>query len=221
MANATDTYTEEFLPVPPFVEGNPKGLIIGTFPPARERWDYPFFFPNRQNRLWNTLARVASDNVQYSLPTLRDADREVEARKNILRQLDCAMVNIIRRCTRKNGSALDNDLTVLELEDIVHGYLLPNIGIDRIYLTSLSGGNSCLSLLKRHLRELGISSQAHRRADNSRQGKIADPLEFSFDLGGRVIAVYSLFSPSPTAMRSGITEQVLYDQYIIIRRALP
>lgn len=217
MANAADTFTEEFLPVPPFVEGRPQGLIIGTFPPARERWDYPFFFPNRQNRLWNTLARVAQGDMQLIQPVLSEPAAEVEARKAILRQLDCAMVNIIRRCTRKNGSALDNDLTVLEMEDIVQGYLLPNPSIERIYLTSLSGANSCLSLLKRHLRESGIPIRPHRRTDNSRQGKIADPKEFHFELKGRVIAVYSLFSPSPTAMRSGITKQVLFDQYKIIR----
>lgn len=217
MANAVDTFTEEFLPVPPFLEGHPLGLIIGTFPPARERWDYPFFFPNRQNRLWNTLARVARGDIQFALPALDDPGAEVEARKAILLQLDCAMVNIIRRCTRKNGSALDNDLTVLELEDIVRGYLLPHPSIGRIYLTSLSGPNSCLSLLKRHLRQSGIPIRPHRRSDPTRQGKIADPLEFQFELAGRVILVYSLFSPSPTAMRSGITEQTLFNQYNIIR----
>ena len=203
--------------MPPFVEGKPQGLIIGTFPPARERWDYPFFFPNRQNRLWNTLARVVRDDPKFALPVLSESSAEVETRKAILRQLNCAMVNIIRRCTRKNGSALDNDLTVLEMEDIVQGYLLPNSSIERIYLTSLSGTNSCLSLLKRHLRESSIPIRPHRRTDNSRQGKIEDPKEFHFELDKRSIAVYSLFSPSPTAMRSGITEQVLIDQYKIIR----
>lgn len=221
MADTPDTTTEEFLPVPPFVEGNPTKLIIGTFPPATVRWDYPFFFPNRQNRLWNTLARVARDDVGYALPTLLDANAEVEARKAILRQLGAAMVNIIRRCLRKNGSALDNDLEVLEMEDIVNHYLRPNPAIESIFLTSISGRNSCLSLLRRHLRESGIPVHPYKRSDTSRECKIADPREFGFRLEDRDISVYALFSPSPTAMRSGITEQVLWEQYRVLQSPKP
>lgn len=204
--------------MPPFVEGAPRLLIIGTFPPAPVRWDYPFFFPNRQNRLWDTLARVVHDDAQYALPLQDAPDHAVSLRKGLLRALDAGMVNIIRRCRRKNGSALDNDLEVLALEDIVGGFLRPFPSIGAVVLTSAAGKNSCLSLLRRHLRQQGIPMRAAPSPARDRAARLADPLAFTFALDGRELRVYSLYSPSPTAMRSGIKEADLFHQYQILRR---
>jgi G:T/U-mismatch repair DNA glycosylase len=213
-----DRFTLETMPVPPFLEGRPSALIIGTFPPSRERWDYPFFFPNKQNRLWNTLARVSRLEADYLLPDFADPAAEVAARQDILRSLDAAMVNIIQQCERKNGSALDNDLRVLALEHIADDILRQHAGIERIFLTSMSGPNSCLSLLKRHLRDHRIQIRPFPKPGRTRAEKIEDPIVFSFDIYGRTISVYSLYSPSPTAMRAGITEADLYRQYLKLRQ---
>jgi G:T/U-mismatch repair DNA glycosylase len=212
-----DQFIIETMPIPPFVEGSPKSLIIGTFPPAANRWDYPFFFPNKQNRLWNTLARVARSDENYRLADAENEAQEVEMRKQILRDLDAAMVNIIHQCSRKNGSALDNDLEVLQLENIVENILRKNANIQSIFLTSKSGKNSCLSLLKTHLAAHNIRLEMQHKAPSTRDKQSQAPDQFAFTLDGREIIVYSLFSPSPTSLRAGITEVALYRQYQIIR----
>ncbi len=206
----------EILPILPFVEGHPTKLIIGTFPPHRSKWNFPFFFPNLQNRLWNILGRVAFGAENFSTQSNGFDEATVEERQAILRKLNAAMVNIIHSCSRKGQSALDNDLNVATLHPIVSEILEPHPTILEIFLTSGSGANSCLSLLKRHLKENRIPFEKTKASKNSREARIADPKIGSFELNGRRIAVYSLFSPSPTAQRSGITEAVLLQQYQVL-----
>ncbi len=47
--------TIETHPWPPFIPENAKVLILGTFPPAPERWCMPFYYPNRQNDFWRIM----------------------------------------------------------------------------------------------------------------------------------------------------------------------
>ncbi len=206
----------ETLPIPPFVEGHPTKLIIGTFPPHKTRWNFHFFFPNLQNRLWNTLGRVAYGAEDFSTRNNGFDQAAIEERQAILRKLNAAMVNIIQSCSRKGQSALDNDLNVATLHPIVTELLEAHPTILEIFLTSGSGANSCLSLLKRHLKENRIPFEKTKAPQKSREAQIIDPKIGFFKLNGRRIAVYSLFSPSPTAQRSGITEAVLLQQYQVL-----
>lgn len=204
----------EIMPIPPFIDGNPTKLIIGTFPPSKGNWDYDFFFPNLKNRIWKTLGKVAY-NESHELFYNNYNEDAVNERKQILLKLDAAMVNIIHSCIRKdiNGkSSLDNDLKVDKLQDIVNEILFPNKNIKSIFLTSSSGNNSCVSLLKEHLKENGISLNT-KSTEKTRAGKIANPFIDTIELNGRKINVYSLYSPSPTAQRRGITEDILLQQY--------
>jgi G:T/U-mismatch repair DNA glycosylase len=206
----------EILPIPPYVEGNPTKLIIGTFPPHQTRWNFAFFFPNLQNRLWNTLGRVAYGTPDFSTRNNGFDETAIEERQAILRELNAAMVNIVHTCSRKGKSALDNDLYVVTLHPIVTEILEPHPTILEIFLTSGSGANSCLSLLKRHLKEYRIPFQMTKASKTSREAQIVDPKIGFFELNGRRIEVYSLFSPSPTAQRSGITEAALLRQYQVL-----
>ncbi|HUM51469.1 MAG TPA: hypothetical protein PK431_06610 [Chitinophagales bacterium] len=206
----------ETMPIPPFTDGSPTKLIIGTFPPHIDKWDYKFFFPNHVNRIWRTLGKVAYDEC-YEL--LHNNDEEaVNERKQILLKLNSAMVNIIYSCKRnEKKSALDNDLEIVgELHNIIDEILRPYQNITSIYLTSSSGKNSCVSLLKKHLNEHGINLNT-KSSEKDRAGKIANPLIDTIEFEGRKIKVYSLFSPSPTAQRRGITEDILLQQYKIIQ----
>ena len=206
----------EILPILPFLEGDPTKLIIGTFPPHRSKWNFPFFFPNLQNRLWNTLGRVAYGAEDFSTRNNGFDQAAIEERQAILRKLNAAMVNIIHSCSRKGQSALDNDLHVVTLHPIVPEILEQQPTIRKIFLTSGSGANSCLALLKRHLKEHRIPFENTKASKKTREAQIMDPKIGFFELNGRRIEVYSLFSPSPTAQRSGITEAVLFRQYQVL-----
>lgn len=215
MENANTQNEPEIMPIPPFIDGNPTKLIIGTFPPSKGNWDYDFFFPNLKNKIWKTLGKVAYDENYELLHNNYDEDA-VNERKQILQKLNSAMVNIIYSCKRKeNKSALDNDLEDVKVYEIIEKILRPYKNITSIYLTSSSGKNSCVSLLKKHLNEHGINLNT-KSSEKDRAGKISNPFIDTIELDGRKINVYSLYSPSPTAQRRGITEDILLQQYKII-----
>ena len=204
----------EILPIEAFTDGSPTKLIIGTFPPNKDKWDYKFFFPNHVNRIWKTLGKVAYDE-SYEL-FHNNNEEAVNERIQILQKLNSAMVNIIYSCKRKeNKSALDNDLEDVKVYEIIEKILRPYKKITSIYLTSSSGKNSCVSLLKKHLNKNGISLNT-KSTEKTRAGKITNPFIDTIELDGRKINVYSLYSPSPTAQRRGITEEILLQQYEII-----
>ena len=218
MENQNNKNDAETMPIPPFIDGNPTKLIIGTFPPSKGNWDYDFFFPNLKNKIWKTLGKVAYDENYELLHNNYDEDA-VNERKQILLKLNSAMVNIIHSCLRidvKGKSSLDENLKVEKKHDILNDILMPNKNIEAIFLTSASGNNSCVSLLKEHLKENGIRLNT-KSTEKTRAGKIKNPFIDTLELDGRKINVYSLYSPSPTAQRRGITEDILLEQYKIIK----
>ena len=95
----------------------------------------------------------------------------------------------------------------VKVYEIIEKILRPYKKITSIYLTSSSGKNSCVSLLKKHLNKNGISLNT-KSTEKTRAGKITNPFIDTIELDGRKINVYSLYSPSPTAQRRGITEEI-------------
>ena len=39
-------------PFEPFMPGNAKVLMLGSFPPPERRWSMRFYYPNRTNDMW-------------------------------------------------------------------------------------------------------------------------------------------------------------------------
>lgn len=52
-------------PFEPFIPTNAKVLIMGTFPPKRERWSMDFYYPNRINDFWRIMGIIFYDNKDY------------------------------------------------------------------------------------------------------------------------------------------------------------
>lgn len=53
----TDIPTESH-PLQPFVFSDAKLLMLGSFPPKRERWSMEFFYPNWQNDMWRIVGHI-------------------------------------------------------------------------------------------------------------------------------------------------------------------
>lgn len=53
------TITEiEYHPLAPFLPAGARVLMLGSFPPPRERWCMDFFYPNPQNDMWRIIGHV-------------------------------------------------------------------------------------------------------------------------------------------------------------------
>ena len=52
-------------PLQPFVLRDAKLLMLGSFPPKRERWSMEFFYPNWQNDMWRIWGYIYYGDKRY------------------------------------------------------------------------------------------------------------------------------------------------------------
>ena len=58
----------EHHPLPPFLPQGARVLMLGSFPPPRERWCMDFFYPNPQNDMWRIMGQVFfGDKTHFEL----------------------------------------------------------------------------------------------------------------------------------------------------------
>ena len=48
----------EIHPLEPFLPEKAKVLMLGSFPPKKERWSMEFFYPNFINDMWRILGLI-------------------------------------------------------------------------------------------------------------------------------------------------------------------
>ncbi|MBR2628099.1 MAG: uracil-DNA glycosylase family protein, partial [Alistipes sp.] len=56
------TYPIETHPLKPFLPDGARLLMLGSFPPKRERWSMDFFYPNYQNDMWRIMGHIFFDD---------------------------------------------------------------------------------------------------------------------------------------------------------------
>jgi G:T/U-mismatch repair DNA glycosylase len=111
-------------------------LILGNFPPHRKRWDYEFFYPNKINNFWKVLALLAGHELKEM-----KGPPAVEERKRIMEKLKAGVYNIAKSIRRKNHSARDTDIEIVEFNDvlkIIHDHKT----LKKIILAGYSAPNS-------------------------------------------------------------------------------
>ncbi len=52
-------------PLQPFLPANAQILMLGSFPPPKERWCMPFFYPNPQNDMWRIMGQIFFGNKEH------------------------------------------------------------------------------------------------------------------------------------------------------------
>lgn len=55
----------EIHPLRPFVPTNARVLMLGSFPPKRERWSMEFFYPNWINDMWRIMGLLFYGNKHH------------------------------------------------------------------------------------------------------------------------------------------------------------
>ena len=64
-------------PLKPFLPEGAQLLMLGSFPPKRERWSMEFFYPNWINDMWRIWAHIFFGNRRYfDIPDEKRFDRE-------------------------------------------------------------------------------------------------------------------------------------------------
>ena len=102
-------------PLQPFLPENAQVLMLGSFPPPKERWCMDFFYPNPQNDMWRIMGQVFFENKQHFV------GGKVFNREEIVsfcRKQGIAIFDIAQAVRRLQGNAADEHLEIVEQTDI-------------------------------------------------------------------------------------------------------
>ena len=120
-------------PLHPFLPENAQLLMLGSFPPPKERWCMEFFYPNPQNDMWRIMGQIFFGDKTY-FEGQRDlekgqrdqvqstkAGRKVFNREEIASFCETkgiAIFDTAQAVIRLQGNAADEHLEIVEQTDI-------------------------------------------------------------------------------------------------------
>lgn len=132
-------------PLEPFLPEGAKVLMLGSFPPPRERWCMDFFYPNPQNDMWRIMGQVFfGDKMHFELQRdkthfevscceiprseiLGDGIHKPKSRKKgfdyaaivaFCQEQGIAIFDTAQAVRRLQGNAADEHLEIVERTDI-------------------------------------------------------------------------------------------------------
>ena len=120
-------------PLRPFLPPNAQLLMLGSFPPPKERWCMEFFYPNPQNDMWRIMGQIFFDDKTYfegqgdSLKGQREDVRCTKAGKKVFNRDEIvsfcetkgiAIFDTAQAVIRLQGNAADEHLEIVETIDI-------------------------------------------------------------------------------------------------------
>ena len=126
-------------PLQPFLPANAQILMLGSFPPPKERWCMDFFYPNPQNDMWRIIGLAFfGDKTHFEgqRDTYREADRSIarrlevpstKANKKVFNRekivafceaKGIAIFDTAQAVIRLQGNAADEHLEIVEQTDI-------------------------------------------------------------------------------------------------------
>lgn len=109
--------TREVHPLMLFAPEGARLLMLGSFPPPRERWRMDFFYPNFQNDMWRIFGLVFFGDKSHFLTDDGRAFREAELRR-FLTERGIAIWDTAMEVSRLQGNASDKFLEVLRPIDL-------------------------------------------------------------------------------------------------------
>ena len=120
-------------PLKPFLPANAQLLMLGSFPPPKERWCMDFFYPNPQNDMWRIMGHIFYGDKTYfeeqrdSLKGQRDDVQCTKAGKKVFNRDEIvsfcetkgiAIFDTAQAVIRLQGNAADEHLEIVEPTDI-------------------------------------------------------------------------------------------------------
>lgn len=104
MIVADEYFPVERHPLHPFLPEGAEILMLGSFPPKRERWSMDFYYPNIQNDMWRIMGLIFYN----------DKDFFVEANGKKFR---FCYDKVVKFCTEKHIAIYDAATSVRRLKD--------------------------------------------------------------------------------------------------------
>ena len=104
-----DTIPIECHPWQPFLPEHTRLLMLGSFPPSRQRWCMDFFYPNFQNDMWRIFGLCLHGDALHFVDVGQKAFRRAEI-EAMLRERGVGLYDTARVVRRTRNTASDKDL---------------------------------------------------------------------------------------------------------------
>lgn len=107
----------EHHPLQPFLPENTRILMLGSFPPARQRWCMDFFYPNFINDMWRIFGIVFFNEKEHFVNNEEKVFRKDDI-ITFLKAKGIGLYDTARTIHRTKNTASDKDLEVITQTDI-------------------------------------------------------------------------------------------------------
>jgi len=105
-------------PLKPFLPKGARLLMLGSFPPPKERWCMDFFYPNPQNDMWRIMGLVFFGDKLHFVEQGRKAVFKYEEIVAFCEKQGLAIFDTAQAVIRQKGNASDEHLEIVEQTDI-------------------------------------------------------------------------------------------------------
>ena len=104
-------------PFEPWLPGNAKLLMLGTFPPSEKRWCMPWYYPNFQNDMWRIFGIIYfADKLHFV--DVENKTYRLDAIKEFLKEKGVAIYDTAQQVIRTKNTASDKDLQIVQPSDL-------------------------------------------------------------------------------------------------------
>ena len=107
----------EIHPFEPWLPGNAKLLMLGTFPPSEKRWCMPWYYPNFQNDMWRIFGVIYFGDKLHFVDVENKTYR-LDAIKEFLKEKGVAIYDTAQQVIRTKNTASDKDLQIVQPSDL-------------------------------------------------------------------------------------------------------
>ena len=104
-------------PWQPFLPEHTRVLMLGSFPPSRQRWCMDFFYPNYINDMWRIFGLCLYGDALHFVDSSKKAFR-LDDIKAMLQERGVGLYDTARVVRRTKNTASDKDLEVVEPTDL-------------------------------------------------------------------------------------------------------
>ena len=131
-------------PLTPFLPGNAKLLMLGSFPPPQNRWKMNFYYPNYQNDMWRIFGLIFFSDKNHFLDLPNKNFKESQIRE-FLSQAGIGIFDTAYQIKRLQGNASDKFLEIVTPTDL--SALLEQIPMCHTIMTT---GDKATDMLMQH-----------------------------------------------------------------------
>ncbi|MDO4223796.1 MAG: uracil-DNA glycosylase family protein [Acinetobacter sp.] len=136
-------------PLAPFLAKNAQVLILGSFPPPKNRWKMDFYYPNYNNDFWRILGLIFFQDSDYFIDLTQKTFKQITI-EQFLHDYGIAISDTAQQVRRLHGNASDQFLQIEQYQEIA--YLLKQLPYCRHIM--VTGDKACEALC--HILQIDI-----------------------------------------------------------------